>query len=44
MPTSTTIDEFELDIRLQDVQPEELQSEKYPDPTMPVVCTMTRYC
>ncbi|GAA1702461.1 hypothetical protein GCM10009745_57190 [Kribbella yunnanensis] len=41
MPTAT-IDEFELDIRLQ--EPEQLSAEKYPPPTIPLNCTTSKYC
>ncbi|MEU0093286.1 hypothetical protein [Kribbella sp. NPDC006257] len=41
---TATIDEFELDIRLQDVRADELRGEKYPQPTMPIVCHTSTFC
>ncbi|MFC9692853.1 hypothetical protein ACFTSF_30165 [Kribbella sp. NPDC056951] len=43
MPTAT-IDEFELDIRLQELRAEQLSAEKYPPPTIPLNCTTSKYC
>ena len=43
MPTAT-VDEFDLDIRLQDRPVDALDTEKYPPESAPVVCTTTRLC
>ncbi|MFF1816540.1 hypothetical protein ACFVWG_04545 [Kribbella sp. NPDC058245] len=43
MPTAT-IDDFDLDIRLQEISLDAREDERYPPETAPVRCTTSKYC